>query len=400
VRIFAAGSPLSETTCNPDKTPRKLQLWQILRGSLTGKSKWNFPCIPAVMPRTASLPSGTPVPPGLRVVDDHKPGIRRLRKKGAFVYADPKGQPLRSVAVLRRIRSLVIPPAWENVWICPRPEGHIQATGRDARGRKQYRYHAEWTVCREEEKRQRLMALAAALPRIRRRVRRELNAPGLKRDKVLALMVRLLELTSIRAGHQEYAVQNGSFGLASMNDRHAVINGSRLEFRFTGKGGKKHVIGVDDPFLARLVEHCRRLPGRTLFQYKDDSGLPHRLRASDLNAWLKEVSGNDITAKDLRTWSATSMAFSLLRRSPPFRSATEAKRNIQAVVRRVAEQLGNTPAICRKSYIHDAVLNAYSQMTPFPGGNSSIRGLNRNEQALLALLRRNTPASTPGARAA
>jgi DNA topoisomerase-1 len=328
----------------------------------------------------------------LRAVDVHKPGIRRRRRKGAFVYTDANGRSVRSDEVLRRIRSLVIPPAWENVWICPRPEGHIQATGRDARGRKQYRYHPDWTVCREAEKRRRLMDLADALPRLRRRVSRELKSPGLSRDKVLGLMVRLLELTSIRAGHDEYAAQNGSFGLASMNDRHAIVRGPKLEFRFIGKGGKKHIVGVDDPFLSRLVEHCRRLPGKALFQYRDGAGRPRRVRASDLNAWLKEVSGREITAKDLRTWTATLMAFSLLRRLPPFRSATEAKRNIKEVVCRVSQQLGNTPTICRKSYIDDSVLDAYLRGDFVFADDPAPRGLKVHERALLALLRQNAPA--------
>jgi DNA topoisomerase I len=343
------------------------------------------------MPSASVLLAASQTSVRLRAVHDRKPGIRRLRRRGAFVYTDARGRKVRSDDVLRRIRSLVIPPAWEDVWICPRPEGHIQATGRDARGRKQYRYHPDWTVCREEEKRRRLLNLADALPRLRRRVRRELSAPGLTRGKVLALMVRLLELTSIRAGHGEYAVQNGSYGLASMNDRHAVIRGRRVEFRFTGKGGKKHIVGVDDPFLSRLVDHCRRLPGKTLFQYQDDEGRPRRLRASDLNAWLKEATGREITAKDLRTWTATLMAFTLLRRFPPSNSVAEAKRNVDGVVRKVAEQLGNTPAICRKSYIDDAVLETYSRRADIHECGSGRGGLKRNELALLALLRENAP---------
>jgi DNA topoisomerase-1 len=343
------------------------------------------------MPLATSSPDKKPLPPGIRPVTDNAPGIKRLRRRNAFIYLDAKGRAVRSRAVLCRIRSLVIPPAWENVWICPRPEGHIQATGRDARGRKQYRYHNDWVICREEEKRRRLVELAAALPALRRRVRRELNGEGLKRDKVLALMVRLLELTSIRAGHQEYAVQNGSFGLASMKDGHAFINGGRVEFRFTGKGGKNHVVGVDDPFLARLVAHCRRLPGKALFQYQDDFGRPHRLKASDLNAWLKEVSGREITAKDLRTWTATFMAFSLLRRLPPFRSQAEAARNVNAVIRQIAGQLGNTPAICRKSYINSAVLEAYLQRDLTTAGRFSARGITKDEAELLAFLRHRAP---------
>lgn len=338
------------------------------------------------MPLTATAPDKTLLSPGLFPVDDRAPGIKRLRRRNAFTYLDAKGRAVRNRAVLCRIRSLVIPPAWEDVWICPRPEGHIQATGRDARGRKQYRYHTDWVVCREEQKRRRLVELAAALPRIRRRVRQELKSEGLTRDKVLALMVRLLELTSIRAGHQEYAVQNGSFGLASMKDGHAFINGGRVEFRFTGKGGKKHVVGVDDPFLARLVEHCRRLPGKALFQYQDETGQPRGLRAVDLNGWLKQVSGREITAKDLRTWTATFMAFSLLRRLPRFQSQAEAIRNINAVIRQVAGQLGNTPAICRKSYVNGAVLDAYLEGELSAAGHFSARGITKDEAELLAFL--------------
>jgi DNA topoisomerase-1 len=339
------------------------------------------------MSRTLTLTHKS-LSPGLKVVDDGMPGIRRLRSKGAFAYADASGRRVRSGSVLKRIRSLVIPPAWENVWICPGPEGHIQATGRDARGRKQYRYHEDWVARREEEKRKRLVDLALALPRIRRRVRRELSAPGLGRGKVLALMARLLELTSIRAGHQEYAVQNGSFGLASMKDRHAFINGRKLEFRFRGKGGKWLAIGVDDPLMCRLVEHCRRLPGPSLFQYQDDDGKPHRLRASDLNAWLKEASGSGITAKDLRTWSATLIAFSALRRREPFQSVSEAKRHINEAVKRAADQLGNTPAICRKSYVSGAVVEAFLRKDLHSGEDKSYSTLKKDEAALLALLRR------------
>lgn len=297
----------------------------------------------------------------LHTVSDDVPGIRRNRRGQEFVYCDFKGRPVRDRGTLARIRSLAIPPAWTAVWICPEPKGHIQATGRDARGRKQYRYHPDWVICREAGKTDRLTTLAAALPTIRRRVRRDLSRSGMPREKVLALMVRLVELTAIRPGHREYARTNHSYGLATMQDGHATIKQQRVDFSFSGKGGKQHLLTVDDPKVSRLVRRCRDLRGRALFQYEETNGRPRAVHATDLNAYLKAISGADVTAKDLRTWSATILACRLLRRRGQAASTTEAKRNVKDTICAVAEHLGNTPAICRKSYIHDAIIQAYGE---------------------------------------
>jgi DNA topoisomerase-1 len=324
--------------------------------------------------------------PRLRVVTDNTPGIRRERRGHKFAYVDAGGRPLRTRGTLKRIASLAIPPAWTDVWICPRPDGHIQATGRDARGRKQYRYHPAWSVRRESAKTRRLMQLADALPAIRRRVRRDLGRAGLPREKVLALMVRLLELTAIRPGHREYARDNGSYGLASMQDGHATIKPRHVEFRFPGKGGKRHLLTVRDPIVKRMVARCRELRGSALFQYEAADGQSRAVHAGDLNAYLKEISGAGVTAKDLRTWTATVLAFTILRRCGPAGTAVEAKRNIQTAICSVAEHLGNTPVICRKSYIHGAVIRQYLDGAPLRTAHRAARGLSGTETAVRALL--------------
>jgi DNA topoisomerase-1 len=328
--------------------------------------------------------------PRLHVVADNIPGIRRERRGKKFVYADARGRRLRTRRTLERIASLAIPPAWRDVWVCPRPDGHIQATGRDARGRKQYRYHPDWSFRRESGKTRRLTQLADALPAIRRRVRRDLARPGLPREKVLALMVRLLELTAIRPGHREYARENGSYGLASMQDGHASIKPRHVEFRFPGKGGKRHLLTVRDPVVSRMVSRCRNLRGSALFQYEAEDGNPRAIHAGDLNAYLKEISGNGVTAKDLRTWTATVLAFTLLSRCGLAKSAAEAKRNIQTAICAVAEHLGNTSAICRKSYIHASVFRQYLKGAPLRSSQLAARGLSAMETAVRALL--NAPA--------
>jgi DNA topoisomerase-1 len=324
---------------------------------------------------------------GLRYVTDHRPGIRRLRSGKGFRYVDPNGRAIRNTEVLERIRSLVIPPAWEDVWICPVANGHIQATGLDERGRKQYRYHARWRAVRDETKYHRLLDFGLALPSLRRRVRADLKLPGLPRAKVLATVVCLLETTLIRIGNEEYARTNHSFGLTTLLDRHARIEGATIHFTFRGKSGVKHAINVHDRRLARLVKRCRDLPGQELFQYLDEEGEQHNVDSADVNAYLQEICGDEFTAKDFRTWGGTILAAEALRRLEPPSSMTEGKRIVVETVAMVAEHLGNTRAVCRKCYIHPDVLDLFLE-----GGLLDALGRRRpprSEEAwLLAFLRR------------
>ncbi len=290
-----------------------------------------------------------------RHVDDHGPGIRRVRAGKSFRYLSVRGRPIRDAATLARIRALTIPPAWTDVWICPSPAGHVQATGRDRRGRKQYRYHARFRELCEETKYAHMVAFAAALPRIRRRVDRDLARRGVSREKVLATVVRLLEITLIRVGNEEYARANRSYGLASLRDRHVDVRGSTLRFHFRGKSGKQHSVTVDDARLARIVQRCRDLPGEVLFQYVDDDGRRHVVEAADVNEYLRAISGADFTAKDFRTWAGTVLTARALaasvERSP--------KKAVVAAVKDVALRLGNTAAVCRRSYVHPAVIDTF-----------------------------------------
>jgi len=296
---------------------------------------------------------------GLRYVRDDRPGIRRKRTRTSFRYVAPDGSPVRDDATLRRIRSLAIPPAWTDVWICPLANGHIQATGRDAKNRKQYRYHPRWRDVRDETKFSRMIAFGDALPRIRERVDRDLALRGLPREKVLATVVRLLETTLIRVGNDEYARDNNSFGLTTMRDRHVDVNGSRVEFAFTGKSGKKHRIDLRDRRLAKVVKRCRDIPGYELFQYIDEAGERRTIDSGDVNDYLREITGQDFSAKDFRTWAGTVIATLALQEFAQFDSEVQARRNVVQAVERVAERLGNTPAVSRKSYIHPAVIDAY-----------------------------------------
>ena len=326
-------------------------------------------------------------PPRLHSVSDSRAGISRLARGKKFTYRDSRGRTVTSQADLRRIKSLAIPPAWTAVWICPDPAGHIQATGRDARGRKQYRYHPGWTVHREAQKTARLLQLAEKLPAIRLRVRRDLAKPGLPRGKVLALMVRLLELTAIRPGHREYAQQNGSYGLASMKDGHACIHGGSVAFQFKGKGGKRQSIAVKNKFISKLVDQCRSLSGGELFQYVDDQGHPRPVHAGDLNAYLNEISGTGITAKDLRTWNATVAAWDLLQKVRGVETGRQRKAALKEVICAVSSQLGNTPSICRTSYVHALVQETFlagKLRSPAP---HRIGGLTQAESAVFNLLR-------------
>ena len=296
---------------------------------------------------------------GLRYSSDVQPGIRRRRSGRGFTYMDPDGATVRDKEVVARIRALAIPPAWTDVWICRWPNGHIQATGRDARGRKQHRYHARWHEARDESKFDRMITFAGALPAIRERSDADLARPGLPREKVLAAVVRLLELTLIRVGNDEYARLNNSFGLTTLCDRHARIDGSHVRFRFRGKSGQPHEVGLRDRRLAALVRRCQELPGQELFQYVDEDGTVRDVASDDVNDYLREIAGVDFSAKDFRTWAGTVLAYRALRALQPAVSETGARRNVVAAIRETAGRLGNTPAVARKSYVHPAVLEAY-----------------------------------------
>ncbi|WP_295685007.1 DNA topoisomerase IB [uncultured Nevskia sp.] len=297
---------------------------------------------------------------GLIHVSDQKPGIVREKYKQGFRYRGKDGVLIVDENILNRLRKLAIPPAYQQVWICPHPNGHIQATGRDARGRKQYRYHVRWRAVRDSSKYDRMQAFGSRLPAIRRRVEQDLRLAGLPRDKVLAVIVRLLETTLIRVGNDEYARDNGSFGLTTLRNRHVGIAGSRLSFSFVGKSGVRHEAGVEDARLARIIKRCRELPGQELFQYLDEAGERRTLGSADVNDYLRNAAGAEFTAKDYRTWAGSVMAYRALRK-PLGKSADEVPtvRRVVEVIKDIAAGLGNTPAVCRKCYVHPAVLDAY-----------------------------------------
>ena len=330
----------------------------------------------------------------LRYVNDALPGFSRSRARNGFVYRDASNQVINDPGQLSRIKALAIPPAWENVWICPSPLGHLQATGRDSKGRKQYRYHPTWSKIRNESKYDRMIAFGKALPLIRRRVGADLARPGLPRQKVLATIVRLLEQTRVRVGNKEYAKANGSFGLTTLRNRHANVAGSELRLNFQGKGGKPHIVAVKDDRLAKIVRRCRDLPGYELFQYLDEDQQPQVIDSSDVNGYLRDIAGQDFTAKDFRTWAGTLLAAQALAGAKAETSKTRTKKNVLAAIKVVAEQLRNTPAICRKSYIHPIVLEAYSdgylaQLSRLHLAKSPRPS--RLESMLLRLLRRRKP---------
>ena len=296
---------------------------------------------------------------GLRYVTDAGPGLSRKRSGKSFRYFYPDGNPVKDKSTLGRIRSLAIPPAWTEVWICPADNGHLQATGRDARGRKQHRYHPQWREVRDQTKYDRMIAFGRVLPKIRRTVNRELKRPGLGREKILAAVTRLLETTLIRVGNEEYARQNGSFGLSTLRDRHVEVHGALMHFEFRGKSGKRHAIDLRDPRLAKIVRSAQELPGQALFQYSDEDGRIQRIASEDVNEYLREIAGEEFSAKDFRTWAATVLAAEALHEFGRFETTAQGKKNMLAAIEKVASRLGNTPAICRKSYIHPAVLNGY-----------------------------------------
>lgn len=298
---------------------------------------------------------------GLRYVSDSGPGIRRKHAGKRFSYLDMDEQPIHDATILARIKALAIPPAWTDVWICPSPKGHIQATGRDGKGRKQYRYHPRWREVRDETKYGRLLAFGEVLPALRKRVDDDLSRPGLAREKVVATVVRLLELTLIRVGNDEYARTNESYGLTTLHDEHVDVHGSTIQFCFRGKSGKEHTIDLRDRRLAKIVKRCRDLPGHDLFQFVDGAGETHTIGSADVNAYLREATGQDFTAKDFRTWSGTLLAAQQLLKIGPVQSESDARHSIVVAVESVSAQLGNTPAICRRCYIHPVVIDAYQR---------------------------------------
>jgi DNA topoisomerase-1 len=304
---------------------------------------------------------------GLRYVSDEQPGFSRKRKGEEFEYFDTKGKPIRDEQRLLRVKRLAIPPAWTDVWICPSANGHIQATGRDARRRKQYRYHERWREIRDENKYDRLVNFGKALPKIRRRLKQDLALSGLPREKVLATIVQLLERSLIRVGNEEYARENKSFGLTTLQDRHVDVKGSKLRFRFRGKSGRQHEVDVTDRRIARIVSNLQDLPGQNLFQYLDEEGNVRDITSQDVNEYLRAITGEDFTAKDFRTWTGTVLAAVALGKLGASETKKRAQSNIKNAVGAVAEVLGNTPAVCRQCYIHPAVLEAYLNGNSFNG---------------------------------
>ena len=329
---------------------------------------------------------------GLHYVTDRSPGIRRMRSGRGFRYVTAEGQAVSDRAEVARIRALVIPPAWTDVWISASPRGHIQAFGRDARRRKQYLYHPRWREVRDESKFGQLVEFGEALPAIRRRVDLDMRKLGLPREKVLATVVRLLEMTMARIGNPEYARANRSFGLTTLRDRHVKISGHTLRFRFTGKSGKDHDLQVTDRRVARIVRACQDIPGYEVFKYLDEEGQAQNIDSGDVNAYVREISGADFTAKLFRTWAGSVQALEGLRDIGPATSPTEAGKNVVQVVKDVASALGNTPAVCRKSYIHPALIDAYVKGTlheslPSISRKSKPPRMTANERLLLAYLK-------------
>ena len=314
-------------------------------------------------PASASTAADAPAPPGLVWVSDETPGIRRIRSGEEFIYRGLDGRKIRDAATLKRIRSLAIPPAYEDVWICPKANGHLQATGRDARGRKQYRYHPEWRLAKDADKFERMLEFGAALPRIRARVKADLDAPvGTRpgRTTVLATLVRLLDTTLVRVGNEEYARSNRSFGLTTLRTRHAAVQGSKLRLRFRGKSGIEHEVALEDPRVARVVRRCQAMPGQELFQYEDEDGSRRGVDSADVNEYIREAAGANFTAKDFRTWHATVHALDLW--AEQCAAEPSCRRTANQLLAEVAKRLGNTVAVCRKSYVHPHVLETLASI--------------------------------------
>jgi DNA topoisomerase-1 len=333
----------------------------------------------------------TDIPPELHWSDDSEPGLRRVRRGKGFSYVEPGGRACRDEKTLQRVRALAVPPAWTDVWICPSPNGHLQATGRDARGRKQYRYHARFRAHRELVKFDRLLEFGEALPDLRRRVAQDLALGGIPKDKVMATVVRLLESTLVRVGNEEYARTNGSYGLTTLREKHCRVTSDGVRLVFKGKHGVARDIRVQDRRLRHVVKQCQDLPGQQLFQFLDDEGEARPISSTDVNAYLREVTGADTSAKDFRTWMATVLATSALAELSPPRTQRNAQQQVARVVESVADQLGNTPSVCRASYVHPTVIDWYSDGTLSDRWDQcSARGsrlLVADERKLCALLR-------------
>lgn len=327
---------------------------------------------------------------GLRYIEDRRPGITRRRRGKHFAYFHPDGSPVRDDAELTRIKALAIPPAYERVWISPIANGHIQATARDARGRKQYRYHKRWREVRDEAKYNRLVAFGKVLPEIRKTIAKDLAAEDLSRRKVLAAVVALLDMTGIRVGNEEYAESNGSYGLTTLRTRHVSLQGSKVRLQFRGKTGKQHRILLDDKRLARIIKRCRDLPGEELFDYVEDDGTVRSVGSDDVNEYIREIAGEDFSAKDFRTWIGTVECIAAL--VEPAAHVTEAKKNLNDALARVATRLGNTPAICRKAYVHPAVIETYTSELRLPAQSGAAkrhtRGLDARERFALTFVQR------------
>jgi len=315
----------------------------------------------------------------LRYIDDRSPGIRRVRRGRHFSYVNPDGSLVRDARQLARIRALAIPPAYNDVWISPIANGHLQAVGRDARGRKQYRYHIRWREVRDEAKYHRLIAFGAALPKIRAAVAADLKSDGLSQRKVLAAVVALLDMTGVRVGNEEYVKTNNSFGLTTLRTRHLRITGSQARLHFRGKTGRVHVIALDDPRLVRIIKRCRDLPGEELFSYVDKAGAVNCVGSDDVNAYIREIAGDEFSAKDFRTWIGTVECIASLTEAAEH--LTEAKHNVTLALERVAARLGNTPAVCRRAYVHPAVIETYTRLRRLPSLNGA-RSTQRRRAAL------------------
>jgi DNA topoisomerase I len=355
--------------------------------ALAQPAAWQPP--PSVDPETLVAPVASARAAGLRYVSDLSPGIRRRRAGASFRYIGADGRPIRDKEALGRIKRLAVAPAWIDVWITPDPKGHIQATGRDARGRKQYRYHPRWRQVRDTVKYDRMVAFARALPKIRERTDKDLERPGMPKEKVLAAIVRLLEETRIRVGNEEYRKENHSFGLTTLRDRQVEVMGSEVRFVFHGKSGKLHRVTLRDRRLARIIARCQEIPGQELFEYLEENGEPKPIRSEDVNDYIREISGEDFTAKDFRTWAGTILAARFFREASVTPQTRGAKKALVRAIARVADELGNTPTVARKGYIHPAVIAAF-----LAGGLKPIRNrrdrdpykLSAEERGLLKLL--------------
>ena len=329
----------------------------------------------------------------LRYVHDDRPGIRRVKEGDGFRYLMPDGRPLDDPKQLARIEALGIPPAWTDVWIPPQANGHIQATGRDARGRKQYRYHERWRAVRDETKYGRMIAFGEALPAIRARIKEDMAKHGLPRTKVLATVVALLDMTHIRIGNEEYAQENQTYGLTTLQNEHVAVQGSTIHFDFVGKSHKEHIVDVRDRTLARIIKRCQELPGQELFSYLENGEL-HPIHSDDVNDYLHEITGQEFTAKDFRTWAGTVLAACALADAGLAENEAQAKKHVVAAIKAAANHLGNTPAVCRKSYVHPAVITAYLDGTLIRAGEDgaiatpTLAALRREEAAVLDFLRR------------